>query len=175
MKKTHLILLIFLALGFSVSGANAAPREAKISASEELFFPTRVNTMLGMCVSQGASLLSGMQLGHAPFTGTPLYFGPEFTFALYSPGSLFSVAAGGWYDFPIYGTPHLTLSLGAVVGGAIASDLPQFPSTSLIGFLDVSLSQELDDLTSVRAQFRPGIIHHSVAYMMNFSLSFRFR
>lgn len=152
---------------------NAA--ENKKTSSDDRFFRYRLNTMLGINIAQGSGVLSGMQFGYAPFTTTPFYIGPEFTFVLYSPGSIFSLAAGGWYDFRVYGSPHLTLSVGAIAGAGFTSYLPQFSNAPFVGFLDISLSQEIDDLSSIRAQFRPGIIDKSIAYMMNLSLSFRFQ
>ncbi len=180
MKKYFQIFLCLFMLqtaqarAASNSTSQSSP-DTKKTLTDDRFFRYRLNTMLGINISQGSGVLSGMQFGYAPFTSVPFYIGPEFTFVLYSPGSIFSLAAGGWYDFRVYGSPHLTLSVGAIAGTGFTSYLPQFPNSPFVGFLDISLSQELDDLASIRAQFRPGIIDKSIAYMMNISLSFRFQ
>jgi hypothetical protein len=138
------------------------------------FHRFKLNTTLGMNVIQGSALASGMQFGFAPITSTPFYLGPEFNFSLFSPGSLLSLLAGGWYDWRVHGASKLTLSVGVVAGPGFATNLPSFPTSSLVTFLDLAFAQEMDDLISIRAQFRPGYIDKRFAFMMNFNVSFRF-
>lgn len=177
-KSAFLFCIFFTQANFARTVSNSLSQssvDSKKNVLEERYSRCRLNTMLGINIAQGSGVLSGMQFGYAPLTQLPFYLGPEFTFVLYSPGSLFSVAGGGWYDFKIYNSPRLVLSIGAVFGSGFTNSLPQFPNRLFLSFLDISLSEELDDLASVRVQFRPGIVNKSVAYTMSFSLSFRFQ
>ena len=190
MKLKALNLLFLSALFLSWSTAIAAPKSKKprtksfdskmsqeaipADLGDSRFHRFKLNTLLGMNIVQGSGFVSGMQFGYAPWTSTPLYVGPEFNFSLFSPGSLFSLLFGGWYGWKLQGAPKLTVSLGGVVGPGFNTYLPSLPGTALVGFLDLAIAQEVDDLVAVRAQFRPGYIGNYFAFMMNFNVSFRF-
>lgn len=184
--KTHIRLipvsffLLLLSLSAQAAGQKEKAIEAKMSQpvsnvyGEATLYRYKLNTMLGLNVIQGSALVSGMQFGYALSPSSPLYVGPEFNFSLFSPGSIFSVMAGGWYEMRVHGAQKMRFSLGLVLGPGFNSAVSGVPATALVGFLDAALAQEMDDLMSIRAQFRPGMVGRFFAFMMNINISFRF-
>jgi hypothetical protein len=138
------------------------------------FFRYKTNFLIGVSILNGSGLVMGGQLGYAPFRGTPAYFGPEVNFSLFSPGSILDFLVGGWYEFRVYGAPRLSINLGALGGPAFANSMPGLNSVNLAAFFDACIVQEVNDLVSVRGQFRPGYLAGNFAFMMNFNVSFRF-
>jgi len=135
----------------------------------------RANMAIGVNIVKGSSALSmGGQFGYAFWDKTPVYIGPEVSFSLNSPGSLISVLGGAWYEVKIHRTPRMGLAGGVLAGMAIPSSHPTVKSASIAAFLDTAISQEVNDLVSVRGQFRPGFIGSHFAFMMNFNVAFRF-
>lgn len=161
-------------------GLQALGATKKTSVSTDSPAPTyhriKANFLIGIDVVRGESgLVTGGQFGYAPFRGRPLYVGPEVHYALFSPGSMLSACAGGWYELRVYGAPRLSVVGGFLMGLGFPASFPKFSQKTFETHLDIALSQELNDLASVRGQFRPGIVDSRFAFMMNFNVSFRFR
>lgn len=135
----------------------------------------RANLALGMNVVKGASALAiGGQFGYAYWDRVPAYIGPDISFAVDAPQSLFQFLVGGWYQLGIYRTPRMYLTGGFLAGLAIPYSHNVVRSTTLAYYLDFTISQEIDDLVSIRGQFRPGFVGQNFALMMNFNVGFRF-
>lgn len=131
-----------------------------------------LNTNLGITVSQGSALAASMQFGFNLFPAHRLYLGPELNFSLYSPGSVLGTLVDVWYEF--YVQTRLSLSGGVAAGPAFSTQIPTLSTTSLMLLGELTISQELDDLVSIRGQLRPGIFERQFALQICFSLSFRF-
>lgn len=153
----------------------ASSRSLEVFDGTDLkFYRYKFHSMMGINIASGSAFVTGFQMGYAPWRSKPIYFGPDLTFSLFSPGSLFATLAGGWYEFRIQGVPRLNVSLGGFVGPGFPSLLPAMNDTVFVAMAFGAVSQELDDLVSFRAEFRPGILGSDFAFMMNFSLAFRF-
>ena len=191
MNRFNRFLLIAVVFSLSASQLDAAQKakqapvketapevETLIPAAEADYALSRVyrykmNFVLGLGVIRGSALVTGAQFGFSPFK-TPFYVGPEINFALFSPGSIFSTLVGGWYVMRIEGAPTLGLSLGLSAGPAFPSFVPELSSTALAVFGDATISQDVDDLVTIRGQFRPGMVGRFFSFMMAFNLCFRF-
>jgi hypothetical protein len=134
----------------------------------------KLNTAMGMTITKGSAFNSAMQFGAVLSRKFPLYLGPDFSFSLFSPGNIFFIGGGGWYEFRWESSPKLLTCFGAVGGPAFVSQVGNFSPTNLAIFLDLALAQEVDDLFLIRGQMRPGFIGKTFAFMMNFNVSFRF-
>ena len=133
----------------------------------------RVNAIIGVGIVQGSALALGVQGGYAPWKGKSIYFGPEISALRYSSGTVFQTLLGGWYETKVHGSPRLSVAFGAFSGLGFAQGVGNLPSAGLSFFLDGCLSQDIDDLVSVRAQFRPGVLGGYFAFMMNFNIVFK--
>jgi len=131
---------------------------------------TGINILSG----KGSGYLMGAQFGYAPSTGTSFYLGPEVDFSLFSPGSMLQVMAAAWYEVRVYGAPRLSLSLGGAIGPAFATSLTELSSTTVGGYLEACIAQDVNDIATLRSQFRPGFVGGYFSFMMNFSVQFRF-
>lgn len=100
--------------------------------------------------------------------------GPDFTYTLFAPGNALTVGLGGWYDLKIYGAPRLSCLFGLIAGPVFNSAVTGFSNTSYAVLFDLALVQEVDDLISVKGQFRPGILGSAFTYVMSFQVAFRF-
>lgn len=169
--------------GFSPSKDTISPRvlENKTNALsvppmalERLRFTRyRINTHMGMSIFKGSAFVSAIQWGTNLSEHSPYFFGPEVNFSLYTKGSLLGVLAGGWREWRSTAHSKLSWALGILGGAGFTSGLEGVPTTVLNMYFDTSLSQEIDDLSVVRAHFRPGIVGRSFAFMMAFSVGFR--
>ena len=139
------------------------------------FYRYRLNTAMGMHIigSTSAFMISG-QFGVAPFGTHPFFVGPDMSFALFSGGSLFGVWASGWYEMKLSGAPRLSLLFGAVGGPTFTSHVSPLPTTSYSAFLDLGVTEEIDDLASIRIQLRPGIEGGYFAFLAGLMISFHF-
>jgi len=108
-------------------------------------------------------------------TALPLYIGADLQFALFSPGYFFTLLPGIWYDFVLFSAPSATLSLGVLAGPAFAHRLAGVSDNGFAAFGEASLAFEIDDLSTVRGQFRPGIVGGRLAFVMTMLIGFRFR
>ena len=167
---TGLILVAVSALGV------APPAEKKVVHAKELPpIKYKYNSLLGLGLARGSSLVVGGQLAFPLSQTSPVFAGPELDFALYSPGSLYALLGTFWYEIPLDRTTKSALSLG-VATGMVAADRPAyFPSLTYAAFLDIALSQEVDQDVSVRGQIRPGIIGKYFAFWMNMNVTFLIR
>lgn len=104
-----------------------------------------------------------------------LYAGVDMQFALFSTGHYFGLLPGVWHNWTLRAAPLLTLSLGALAGPAFCHLLTGLPDTSVGAFGEMSISFELDDLATVRGQFRSGIVGGRVAFGTHLLVGFRFR
>jgi len=84
------------------------------------------------------------------------------------------VLVGGWYDVRVDTPTHLSLAFGLLSGVGFSSGLPQIKPASLVTYLDLAISQELDELVTVRGQLRPGMVGRYFSYQMNVNVCFRF-
>lgn len=134
----------------------------------------KFNTILGMTVCHGSALAIGYQFGYAPFSEKPFYVGPEINFSLFSPGSILGTLGSAWYEWRLTRDQKLSLVAGVVAGAGFSTQLQNLSTVTTMFFLDTALSQEMDDLFSIRGQVRPGLIGKSLALMTSFSISFRF-
>jgi len=134
----------------------------------------KLNNFIGMEIVQGSALIMGMQLGLAFFDATPFYIGPEVNFALFSGGHILGLLGGAWYESRIHGSPRLSATLGLLGGVDLVQGVGSLASTSLAAFVEAIIAQDLDDLVTVRGQFRPGVVGKYFAFMMNFNVCFRF-
>lgn len=133
----------------------------------------RFNSMMGIHVADGSGFVIGGQFGFIVGKQVPFYAGPEMNFTLFSKGNLFESLGGAWYEISL-GSPTLRLHTGLLAGIALAKDLPSFPEIGYAAYLDASIAEEIDELASIRGQFRPGYSGGRFAFMMNFSVGFRF-
>lgn len=101
------------------------------------------------------------------------YWGIDGQFSLFQTGTYLHVAPALWYDFILRSSPFFTLTLGALAAPAFSRGLPQ-ANVTFAAFGELSLAFEIDDLASVRGQFRPGIVGGSFAYAMGFLIGFQF-
>jgi hypothetical protein len=102
------------------------------------------------------------------------YLGPDLTYTLYAPGSSLTTAIALWYELKVYGAPRLSCLFGLVTGPTFNQGVGGFANTTYAVFLDLALVQEVDDLISVKGQFRPGILGGTFTYVMAFQVAFRF-
>lgn len=102
------------------------------------------------------------------------YVGPDITYALFAPGSALTTGAALWYDMRLYGSPRLSAIFGLIAGPSFTTSLGGFSHTTYALLLDLALVQEVDDLISVKGQFRPGILGNTFTYVMSFQVAFRF-
>jgi hypothetical protein len=102
------------------------------------------------------------------------YLGPDITYTLYAPGSSLTAAIALWYELKVYGAPRLSCLFGLVAGPSFNQGVGGFSNTTYALFLDLALVQEVDDLISVKGQFRPGILGGTFTYVMGFQVAFRF-
>ena len=156
--------------------APPSPSTQALAADESntRFYTYKLNTFLGIHISTNSAFAIGGQFGIAISGDMPLYVGPEISFSLFSPGSIMAPLIGTWYETRIYGSPRLGIALGLLGGAAFTSQIPALPRLTYAAFLEGVVSQDVDDLVSVRGQFRPGLVGGKFSFMMNFSVSFRF-
>lgn len=105
----------------------------------------------------------------------PLYLGIDGTYSLFSTGYYLSLMPGLWYNFTLRATPFANLTVGLLTGPAFCKSVVGMPNNSYGVFGEASISFELDDLTTVRGQFRPGIVGGRVAFSTAMLIGFRFR
>lgn len=102
------------------------------------------------------------------------YLGPDITYTLYAPGSSLTTGLALWYELKVYGAPRLSCLFGVVAGPSFNQGVGGFANTTYALFADLALVQEVDDLISVKGQFRPGILGGTFTYVMGFQVAFRF-
>jgi hypothetical protein len=178
------LVAIALLMGCYTARAEKAPRKPppapKAAApkdevdDETRFYRYKLNNSLGVTMSQSYALVIASQFGFAASRTRPWYVGPEVNFSLFSPGSILAVMASAWYEMRVYGAPRLSIALGAAAGPAFTSQIPNTATTTVAYFLEGTIGQDIDDLVTIRGQFRPGMIGNYFAFQMNLNVSFRF-
>jgi len=160
-----------------VSKGSVSEKNADAELGDVRHYPYKLNTALGINVvaGLGSAFHIGAQFGHAMWEGVPFYIGPDIGFSLFSPGSLITASFSAWYELRIYGAPRLSMSLGAGLGPAIASSTPQFGSVTYQAFLEGCIVQQINDIASVRGQFRPTFVGGYVGFNGNLNVQFRFQ
>src|SRR5580704_13906014 len=93
--------------------AHAPVGKPEASYADQRFYPVKLNTTLGMTILHSMALNLGAQLGYAPFSGHSIYLGPEVNYSFFSPGGLLSALGGAWYELRVYGSPRLSVAMGA--------------------------------------------------------------
>lgn len=165
------MLLMAGTLGFA---AETAP-EKKAVAKAKAPVKYRYNSLLGMGLAKGSSVIVGGQLGFPINEDGSAFAGPELDFALYSPGSLYALLGTFWYDFRLDRSTKSALSLGGAAGMVSTDRLTAFPSLTYAAFLDFAVSSQVDEDVYIRGQLRPGIIGNYFALWMSMNVTFLFR
>ncbi len=141
---------------------------------EQRVYSFKLNTFLGYQVTDASAASLGVQGGFAVSRPTPLFVGPEVSYTLFSEGRLLSFLLGGWYEMRLFGSPRFSVVVGGLGGIGMTDNLVNLKKNVLVAYLDAALSQDVDDLVSLRAQFRPGVVGDYFSFAMNLSVSFRF-
>jgi len=134
----------------------------------------RIHSYLGVLIAKNSGSVYGINVAIVPDNDSLWYFGPEVNYSNPSAGSMMSVLAGAWRDFPIYGASHLSLGVGALLGPVFAATGTGYASPTYGAFLNTALCKEIDELALLRAEFRPGFVGGRFAFLMNFGVTFRF-
>jgi hypothetical protein len=174
-RFTRLLTGLALVIGASGSAAESAPDKRTIKVKAPAPIKYKYNSSLGLGIAQGSSLVVGGQLGFPVSVEFPAFAGPEISFALYSPGALYAVMGTFWYEISLDRTTKSVLSLGTAVGMVSTMKMTKFPALTYAAFLDVAMSQEVDEDVLVRGQLRPGTIGSRFAFWMNMNVTFLFR
>jgi hypothetical protein len=138
-------------------------------------FKREFESGFGQMVLHEPAVVYSAQTRFALGTQLPLYVGADLQFALFSPGYFFSLMPGIWYDFVLRSVPAATLSLGVLAGPAFGHRLAGISNNLFAAFGEASVAFEIDDLSTVRGHFRPGIVGGRVAFVMTMLIGFRFR
>ena len=133
----------------------------------------KLNTGFGVTLVQGAKANVSAQLGYQLWSDRSFFAGPELSIAKSGDVLVPTLLVGAWNEWPVDGAPRLSLAAGALVGLALTSSMPDQSAVGATAFVDFALSQTLDESTTVRAQFRPGVLGNFFAFMMNFNVCFR--
>lgn len=164
-----------------VATVSAPTGKASVSAElkergddETRQYTFRIHSYLGVFINKNSGSVYGISVAIVPDGNSLWYFGPEINYSNPSAGSLMSVLAGAWRDFPIYGASRLSLGLGALLGPVFAAVGTGYPSPTYGAFINTALCKEIDELAVIRAEFRPGLVGGRFAFLMNFGVTFRF-
>ncbi len=161
----------------TVNTGSTVEGEPPAEVGDVKHYKYKLNGALGIDIISGlgSGFHIGGQLGFAVWNGVPFYVGPDVGFSLFSPGSTIGTAASAWYELRIYGAPRLSMTMGAGIGPVITSNTGQFKSVTYQGFLDGCIVQEINDLASVRGQFRPAVVGGYFGFNVNLDVQFRFQ
>jgi hypothetical protein len=156
------------------AAAVAKPPSIESDEGDVRYYRYRLNTYLGFHLSQTSAVAIGAQFGLPIRKGHTIFVGPEVSFSLFSSGNILMTLASAWHEMRVYGSPRLNLAVGLLAGTAFCSNIPNIGGVTYAVFGDAVIAQDIDDLVTIRGQFRPGIIGGYFAFMMNFNVSFRF-
>jgi len=134
----------------------------------------KLNTFLGLHLAGNSALSLGGQFARLLDDLGTIYGGVELDFSVFSDGRILTPLLGAWYELRVAGAPRLSLGVGGLAGVGFNSGVAGQPSTALALYLDTFISQDVDDLVSVRGQLRPGILGKHFSFLMAFSMTFRF-
>lgn len=130
---------------------------------------------LGVLVLEGAAVALNTQFRFVAPGARSVYLGVDGTYGLFRSGSYLSVWPGLWVDFVLDPAPLAHLTLGVLGGPAFSRGLPSLADVSLGALGELSISFEVDDLSTVRGQFRSGIVGGRFVFGMVVLFGFRFR
>jgi hypothetical protein len=130
---------------------------------------------LGLFLLDQAAVSLNMQMRFSVSRKSLLYAGVDGTYGLFTNGSYFGLLPAVWWDFVLQPIPLAHLSLGVLGGVGFTRGLPALSPSVLALFGELSIAFEVDDLSTVRGQFRPGIVGGRFAFSMLVLLGFRFR
>ncbi len=173
MEMRRLLLGLAMVLCFGAHGADTPAEKKTVKKPGPL--KVKYNGLLGLGLAKGSSLVVGGQLGFPISEAFPAFAGPEIDFALYSPGSIYTILGTFWYEIALDKTTKSNLSLGVAAGIASTDRLASFPSITYAVLGDIAVSQEVDEDVFVRGQLRPGVIGNYFAIWMNMNVTFLFR
>ncbi len=168
-------ILCLLCFGALALGTEAPTEKKTVKAKALAPLKYKFNSFLGLGIAQGSSIVVGGQIGFPISETSQAFAGPELGFALYSPGTLYTILGTFWYEFSVDSTTKSALSLGAAAGMVATNNLPRLSSLSYAAFLDFAVSKEVDDDVFIRGQLRPGIVGNYFALWMNMNVTFLFR
>lgn len=198
--KLHLVLCVCVFLPFFSEGAKAkpagSPSKAKTPVAVEqpileapsipdavtlpvprLAKPYRSEFLsgLGVLVLDGAALALNTQFRFVLPKARAVYLGVDGTYGLFRSGTLLSVWPALWFDFVLDPAPLAHLTLGVLGGASFSRGLPSLSDFTLGALGELSISFEVDDLSTVRGQFRSGIVGGRFVFGMVVLFGFRFR
>jgi hypothetical protein len=139
------------------------------------FYKTEILSGLGLMLLGQPALALQFQSHFLLNPRRPLYLGADLSFALASPGYYFGLYPGAWYNFPLAENPLLHLTFGVLMGPAFCYQMLPIPPVSFAALGEASLSFEMDDLATVRGQFRTGIVGDVFSFGLQALIGFRFR
>jgi len=128
----------------------------------------------GVQTGQKPGLITQGQIAFSANRARRFYAGAEVNYTLFAPGTLMAVLPGVWYNVRIARGRRAHLSFGLLAGLGFTDQIPSVAETTFVGFLDIALVQQVDDLISVKSQFRPGLIGDLLSFAMSFHVAFRF-
>jgi hypothetical protein len=130
---------------------------------------------LGVLVLDGAALTLNTQFRFAFPKARSMYLGVDGTYGLFAVGTILSVWPGLWFDFVLDPVPLAHLTLGVLAGPTFSQGGSPLPAFSIGTTGELSISFEIDDLSTVRGQFRSGIVGGRFVFGMVVLFGFRFR
>jgi len=133
-----------------------------------------VNHFSGLGLLRGAGLVTGLQVGFLLIREWAVYLGPEISYTLFSGAGLLETLATLWIDIPIPSTHSVKISLGGAGGLAFPRDLIGVRTPAPTAYGEIVVSQDINDLATLRGQIRPGIVAGESMFMVNLNLLFRF-
>ncbi len=162
------LVVLGLALGIS---SQASVLEPKAS-----YYGREIESGFGLLIVGGVPMLSYHALMRFRLGNRyPLYLGPDIQFGLGKQGHFFSLMPGAWYVFELQNNPTATLSLGLLAGPTFAQGLGNVPPAAFGVFLDAGISFEIEGLSTVRGQFRSGVVRGLFAVSGAMLIGFRFQ
>jgi hypothetical protein len=164
-----LVLFTFPALAASKGKGGDTPAWKE----ERTFYKYRLNSGLGARILTTANFSIHTSFPIGFFAPKPLFIGPVVDFSTQTNGYTLATLVGAWYEFRIKSSPRLGVWLGFNTGLEFSS-ASGIASQGLAIFADGALVQEVDDLVSVKAQFRPGLVGGAMAFYVSFCFTFRF-
>lgn len=137
--------------------------------------PIHVTHQFGVGLYRGAGLATGLQVGMDLNIGLPIYVGPDLSYTVYREGGLLLLMGGGSIEFKISSAAEdIRVGLGLASGVGVPRDIIGVPNTTWAVISEFFVRQQLDPLSSLRVQFRPGLVAGNMAFMVNLNLQFRF-
>lgn len=125
-------------------------------------------------VRGGEAFTVGGQLGWRLTQDRALFAGPAILFAHFSNGSVLNILASLWYELYIRQMPSWGVSLGLLLGPSVTEGTVPVAKDPLAVLFEGSIFKYLDDLSSLRMQFRQGFLAREFVIVVTLGVSFRF-